>query len=583
MLDRGGAPLHFLLAHVALAFDTTPETLRWVSVVFALATVPLCYDLARRLAGPSAGIVAALLTATSQLLLIYGTFGRMYSLFAFTSALAADLFLRALERPRRRTALAATVAALLPLTVHPFGAFLFATEAAVALWLWRGRDLRVALPVVGVALLALPLVLVDLRLSDRYAPEAGQNLDSGTSTGIATLHALGGAAGGGGAVLVAFAVLAAAGILALARSRPAIAVFIGLTLAIPPLLLAIAHASGLASDRLAPRHLIFMLPLWIGLVAAGATHRRPLPLAGTNGAPCRGSRCRRVRTERRVRAAHDFERRATGSRSSRRVARDSARSARRAVSLFAGLPRRAARGEEGACLCARTGRTRAGRRANRSRPERLRLDPVAGTRRADAFKRGRIRVHVFPSWLIAESRGPFADGTAALEATAVLLQAISPLVADGCATVRRTAAGHGLRRARAPRLVLLAGRDFDRRRVAPQLFEAVIGARVRREDVQHDVEVVGDDPGRLSLAVDRRRQQALLSLQPTVHLVVDRGRLPRVLARAHDEVVGVGACRPHVENDDVLRQLVLGEAGDAAGLFEWRQCGFNSRSITGEV
>jgi uncharacterized membrane protein len=124
VLDRGGAPLHFLLAHVALAIDTTPESLRWLSLVFALATVPVCYDLTRRLAGRSAGLIAAALTATSQLLLVYGTFGRMYSLFAFASALAADLFVRALERQQRREVLAATAAALLPLTVHPFGAFL---------------------------------------------------------------------------------------------------------------------------------------------------------------------------------------------------------------------------------------------------------------------------------------------------------------------------------------------------------------------------------------------------------------------------------------------------------------------------
>ena len=51
VLDRGGAPLHFVLAHVALAFDSSPDALRWLSVVFALATVPLCYDLGRRLAG----------------------------------------------------------------------------------------------------------------------------------------------------------------------------------------------------------------------------------------------------------------------------------------------------------------------------------------------------------------------------------------------------------------------------------------------------------------------------------------------------------------------------------------------------
>ena len=57
VLDRGGAPLHFLLAHTALAIDPTPEAVRWVSVLFALATVPLCYDLTRRVAGRSRGVL----------------------------------------------------------------------------------------------------------------------------------------------------------------------------------------------------------------------------------------------------------------------------------------------------------------------------------------------------------------------------------------------------------------------------------------------------------------------------------------------------------------------------------------------
>jgi hypothetical protein len=53
-----------------------------------------------------------------------------------------------------------------------------------------------------------------------------------------------------------------------------------------------------------------------------------------------------------------------------------------------------------------------------------------------------------------------------------------------------------------------------------------------------------------------------------MHLVIDGSGLPRVLARADDEEVGVGARGPHVEDDNVLRQLFLGEAGDAARLFE---------------
>jgi 4-amino-4-deoxy-L-arabinose transferase-like glycosyltransferase len=432
VLDRGGAPLHFLLAHFALAFDTTPETLRWVSVVFALATVPLCYDLARRLAGQSAGLVAAILTATSQLLLIYGTFGRMYSLFAFTSALAADLFVLALERPGRRAALAATAAALLPLTVHPFGAFLFAAEGAVALWLWRGRDLRGTLPVVGFALLALPLVLVDLRLSDRYAPETGQNLDSGMSTGAATLHALGGAAGGTGALLVVFAVLAGAGVLALARSRPALAVFIGLTLAVPPCVLAIASGADVASDRLAPRHLIFMLPLWIGLVAGGAASiGARFPWQG------RTALLGAVVVAAAFAPSAVSEPRTIPSGAPQAVAAPAAWLATALAPgdvlypyspvFLAALPEaRKARAyaREPVALARAAARTGVV-------PSVFVSIPVEGSVTPGAFRNesGAFRVHLFPSWLIAESRGPFVDGTAALQATAALLQAISPLVA----------------------------------------------------------------------------------------------------------------------------------------------------------
>ena len=37
--DRGGAPLHFVLSHLTLALDSSPEALRWLSVVFALRTM----------------------------------------------------------------------------------------------------------------------------------------------------------------------------------------------------------------------------------------------------------------------------------------------------------------------------------------------------------------------------------------------------------------------------------------------------------------------------------------------------------------------------------------------------------------
>jgi hypothetical protein len=248
LLDRGGAPLHFVLGHAAFALDGSPQTLRWLSLVFALATIPLCYDLARRLAGQFAGLTAAALAATSQLLIVYATFGRMYSLFACTSALALDLFVRAFDRPSRRTLAAATAAALLTILVHPFGAFVFGAELAVTLWRWRLR----ALPV---ALLAVPLLLPYFRLPGRYDPDVGMSAPE------AALRALGGSAGGYGVGLALFAVLAAVG----ARTLPRPFAALGLLLiAAPPLALAV-----FGSDKLSPRHLIFVLPIWTTFVATG--------------------------------------------------------------------------------------------------------------------------------------------------------------------------------------------------------------------------------------------------------------------------------------------------------------------------
>ncbi len=248
LLDRGGAPLHFLLAHAAFALDGSPRTLRWLSLAFALATIPLCYDLARRLAGQAAGLTAAALAATSQLLTVYGTFARMYSLFAFASALSLDLFVRALARPTRGTLAAATAAGLALLVIHPFGSFLFAAELGVATWRWRLR----ALPA---AALAVPLVLPYLRLPGRYDPEVGMSVPE------ATLRALGGSAGGYGIGLALLAVFAAVGAWTLPRQFTVLSL---LAIVMPPATLAV-----LANDEVSPRHLIFLLPVWTTLVAAG--------------------------------------------------------------------------------------------------------------------------------------------------------------------------------------------------------------------------------------------------------------------------------------------------------------------------
>ena len=83
--DRGGAPLHFLLAWAVAHLGFGLGALRVLSASFALASLPLVAGLGLRLAGARVALVATVLVASSWLLLFHGVYGRMYSLFLFGS------------------------------------------------------------------------------------------------------------------------------------------------------------------------------------------------------------------------------------------------------------------------------------------------------------------------------------------------------------------------------------------------------------------------------------------------------------------------------------------------------------------
>jgi 4-amino-4-deoxy-L-arabinose transferase-like glycosyltransferase len=264
--ERGGAPLHFLVVHLSFAFDSSATVLRWVSVVFAVAAVPLCYDLGRRLGGRFAGITAAVVAAGSGMLAVYGSFGRMYALFAFVAALAADLFVRALDLRTQRAALWAAAAAWLLPAVHPYGGIVVGLEGLVALAVWRGRPLRPVLPVAAIGLALLPFLIADLRLANRF------EVTSNTEHRLATRHeawnqltdAVRGFAGGSGWTFVVFLVLAAAGVLLLAPRRPSFVAWGLLAFALPPVLSTFVHTG--RSPDLSPRHLVFALPFWAAFI-----------------------------------------------------------------------------------------------------------------------------------------------------------------------------------------------------------------------------------------------------------------------------------------------------------------------------
>ena len=90
--------------------------------------------------------------------------------------------------------------------------------------------------------------------------------------------------------------------------------------------------------------------------------------------------------------------------------------------------------------------------------------------------------------------------------------------------------------------------------------------RQAAKEVDKEYKII--DSGPMYDRLQRVGKDVVAVLEAVAHLVDDCLRLPRVLTRAEDEEVGVRAHRPHVEDDDVLGQLLLGEAGDSACLVE---------------
>src|SRR5690348_2154414 len=86
--DRGGAPLHFVLAWLVVHLGGDLTALRVVSLLFAVASVPAMAVLCSRLADRYIGVVSALLASFTWVSLFHGIYGRMYSLFLFTSTLS---------------------------------------------------------------------------------------------------------------------------------------------------------------------------------------------------------------------------------------------------------------------------------------------------------------------------------------------------------------------------------------------------------------------------------------------------------------------------------------------------------------
>jgi hypothetical protein len=263
--DRGGAPLHFLVAWAVAHLGFGLGGLRVASAAFALGSLPLVALLGRRLAGPAVALVATALFASSWLFLFHGVYGRMYSLFLFCSLACSLALLKALERSGRGRWALWVLAALLTVATHPYGILLLGGQAAFVLVAHRERLRDAMLAGSAVLVLGVPFWLTDLVLADRFdvgVGGGGRKLGGPEAIARYLWRSAGDTSAGWWPVTLAAVLGAAAGVVLLRReARAFLLCLFGVTVAA----FVLARMGGSASPE--SRHLIFLAPLFAIAVA----------------------------------------------------------------------------------------------------------------------------------------------------------------------------------------------------------------------------------------------------------------------------------------------------------------------------
>jgi hypothetical protein len=265
--ERGGAPLHFGFAWLVAHLGGGLTDLRIVSLVFAVASVPLISLLGARLADRTVGVVAAALASGSWVLVFHGIYGRMYSLFLFTSLLSFLALLAALDRGGRRRFALWGLALLLMLASHPYAALVVAAQGLFVVL--RRRRLRPALlTLAGVGLAGIPFWWADVVLRDRFdvgVGGGGPELGSPTSVLHYFWWVAGDFSAGHRAWSTPVLVLALVGAILLWRRRPESVGLFACVVAVPALAFMLATLNSTTSPE--ARHLIFALPFFSVLLA----------------------------------------------------------------------------------------------------------------------------------------------------------------------------------------------------------------------------------------------------------------------------------------------------------------------------
>lgn len=175
-LSDTSPPLYYVLLNPWLRHAGTSDTaLRMFSLLWAVASIPLIWVLARRIGGPASAPLACVLFGFAPVAVHYSLEGRMYSMLWFLTLATAWLALRLhVQGARASSILLLILVSTAGLLTHYFYTFVW---AAIGVWLlWRPGQLdrRVAVVAMAVAgLLALPWYIPAVAAVDDFRVTKG--------------------------------------------------------------------------------------------------------------------------------------------------------------------------------------------------------------------------------------------------------------------------------------------------------------------------------------------------------------------------------------------------------------------------
>src|SRR5215213_54291 len=263
--------LYHLLLHFWLFLGQSEGVIRGLSVLFAVATIPVLFVLAEHLFDHAVAWAACALLIPNAFYVQYAQEARSYALVLFLTVAASALFVRALEHPSKGRWAAYALAIVLGTWAHFFVLLVAVAHLASLTFLERGRRPSAQTLLAASAGIAIGIAPLALFISSQNGRKADWLTAPSPTDAVRAIEAL---AGGRAFLLLAYLLASAAFALSasrlLRRSRTWEAwrfAFVLSWLVVPVVLaFTVSQARPLFLDR----YLIIVLPALVLAAAAGA-------------------------------------------------------------------------------------------------------------------------------------------------------------------------------------------------------------------------------------------------------------------------------------------------------------------------